>query len=282
MRSESGVGPAPTPLSFVRTAGQWNDTAVTRLRDDGAYSRPIEVTSVARQPRYALPGLPQHVTHRGHNRSPMFVAVEDYLLFRDSLLWACARHECDLHAYVLMTNHVHLLLTPRTGDGIPKMMQALGVRYVRYFNATYRRTGTLLENRYRATVVESDRYLLHCHRYIELNPVRAGIVADPAQYPWSSFRRNALDLPDPLVTPHPLYQALGADAARRCSEYRALCQSAVDDTTLRAIRVATHTAWALGDDRFRRQLGELASRRVQPLWSRIVDATATASELSIA
>jgi len=223
---------------------------------------------MARLPRYVVPGQPQHVIQRGNNRSAMFVATADYLYFLECLAAACTRHRCALHAYVLMTNHVHLLLTPGTASGIPKVMQSVGGRYVRYFNSVYARTGTLWEGRYRATVVDSARYLMECYRYIELNPVRAGMVADPARYPWSSHGAHALGTPDPLLDPHAIYRALGADDAARRAAYRAFCSGPADLATIRAIRDATNNAWALGGDRFRHEVGMTSSRRAHPIYRR--------------
>lgn len=147
---------------------------------------------MARQPRYVLPGQPQHVIQRGNNRDVIFVAEADYRFYLDKLKDACDRMGCEVHAYVLMTNHVHLLMTPYEENSLGRVMQSLGRRYVQYFNYRYRRTGTLWEGRYRATLIDAESYLLTCYRYIELNPVRAGMVSHPGDYPWSSYRSNAL------------------------------------------------------------------------------------------
>lgn len=164
---------------------------------------------MARLPRFVFPGHPQHVIIRGNNREPIFVANEDYRFYLDKLQEACIKHLCDVHAYVLMTNHVHLLITPNNEDSISKVMQMLGRYYVQYFNCSYKRTGTLWEGRYKASLVDSEAFALTCYRYIELNPVRANMVTHPAEYPWSSYRQNALGLEDKLVTSHYLYDALG-------------------------------------------------------------------------
>jgi putative transposase len=220
---------------------------------------------LARLSRYAAPGIPQHVIQRGVNRSVMFVAGRDYRFFSECLRTACAQRGCQLHAYVFMTNHVHLLMTPTTASSIAKVMQSVGRRYVRRFNDTYQRTGTLWEGRYRATLVDSQHYFLACHRYIELNPVRAGLVADPRAYPWSSYRANAFGAADSLVTPHEQYQLLGANASDRRRAYRALCR-ALSDSTLAAIRDATNRGWALGSKRFRDEMATQLARRTQPGW----------------
>lgn len=220
---------------------------------------------MARLPRYVLPGQPQHVIQRGNNRARMFMATADFLFFRECLGVACARHDCRIHAYVLMTNHVHLLITPSTEVGIAKVMQMVGCSYVLHFNRANRRTGTLWEGRYRATPVQTDRYLLTCYRYIELNPVRAGLVACPQDYPWSSHNANAFGRPDPLISSHELYRALGGDAPGRQAAYRALFQDAVDPATLREIREATNKAWALGSEGFCDEIRALTGRRSKRL-----------------
>lgn len=146
---------------------------------------------MARQPRFDLPGVPQHIVQRGNDRQPRFADTAGYLRYRQELGEAARKHGCTLHAYVLMTNHVHLLATPAEPGGISRMMQAIGRRYVAAFNARYRRTDTLWEGRFKSALVDSERYVLACYRYIELNPVRAGMVAAPGDYRWSSYHANA-------------------------------------------------------------------------------------------
>lgn len=218
-----------------------------------------------RLPRYVLPGHPQHVIQRGNNRCPIFIAEEDYGCFRHHLREACDRHDCRIHAYVLMTNHVHLVMTPHREDSLARVLQSVGRRYVQYFNTHYRRTGTLWEGRYKATVIDTDRYLLTCYRYLELNPVRASMVSHPADYPWSSYAANALGQTDPLVTPHGLYLELGSDPEQRQEAYRALFQAHIDNRTLTEIRQATQKGWALGNDRFKEEIERLLARRTRPL-----------------
>ena len=219
---------------------------------------------MARLPRFDLPGQPQHVIQRGNNREAIFACDEDYAVYRSRLSEACRRFACAIHAYVLMTNHVHLLVTPRTGDGIAKLMQSLGRHYVAYFNTRTRRTGTLWEGRYRATVIDSERYLLTCMRYIELNPVRAGMTSRPGGYPYSSYGGNALGVDDPLLTPHVLYRRLGATPAEARHAYRALFRARLAEATLAEIRAATNKAWVLGDDRFKAKVQRLSGRRAAP------------------
>ena len=220
---------------------------------------------MARLPRYVLPGQPQHVIQRGNNRGVTFFTEEDYSFYRECLKAACDKHDCAVHAYVLMTNHVHLLLTPGNPSSIAKVMQSVGRRYVQYVNYTYRRTGTLWEGRYKATLIDSEQYLLTCSRYIELNPVRAGIVAHPGDYPWSSYRAQAHGRPDPLIQNHLLYLALGCTEEARHVAYRDLFKVHLDAVTVNLIRESTNKAWALGSDRFREEIEVALQRRTHPL-----------------
>lgn len=169
-----------------------------------------------------------------------------------------------MHAYILMTNHVHLLLTPTHVETIPHVMQHIGRRYVQYFNYHYRRSGTLWEGRYKASLVDAERYLLTCYRYIEMNPVRAAMVSDPKDYPWSSHHYNAWNKPDALITPHALYIALDADPNARCSNYRELFRHHLDTATLGAIRESLNQEVVLGNDRFREQIEKAFARRARP------------------
>lgn len=201
---------------------------------------------MARLPRYSLPGVPQHVIQRGNNRTRIFLTDSDFFTFRNCLLTACHERDCRIHAYVFMTNHVHLVMTPESPDAIGWVMQSVGRRYVRHFNRASGRTGALWEGRYRATVIDSDSYLLACYRYVELNPVRAGMVTLPGDYPWSSYRANAFGYGDDLVTAHKSYAALGLDPAARQSAYRELLTTGMEERTVDEIRMATNKGWALG------------------------------------
>jgi putative transposase len=195
-----------------------------------------------RHGRYFLPDQPLHVIQRGNNREPIFFCEEDYRRYRGWLAEAAAEYGCAIHAYVLMTNHVHLLVTPETAESLPRAMQSLGRRYVRYVNAAYRRTGTLWEGRYRAAPIDSEAYFLTSCRYIELNPVRARMVAHPRDYSWSSYAAHARGVSDALVAEHPLYRALGRNAAERQENYRALFRAALDDAFVDDLRAATNAA----------------------------------------
>lgn len=219
---------------------------------------------MARLPRFVLPGQPQHVIVRGNNRSEIFCADADYRFYLEKLQLACARHGCDVHAYVLMTNHVHLLVAPHEEQSLGKALQMLGRYYVQYYNHCYQRTGTLWEGRYKATLIDSESYLLTCMRYIELNPVRAGMVGHPSEHPWSSYRHNALGQPDELVTPHPEYQRLGRTDEARQAAYRQLFKHHIAESSIAEIREATNKAWVLGNDRFKRRIQQQLERRVEP------------------
>ena len=190
------------------------------------------------RPRVVLPGVPLHITQRGVDRCPTFLGEEDFAFYRWALGQALPKSGCTLHAYVLMTNHVHLLTTPRDRDGPAQLMRALGVRYVRYFNDRYRRTGTLWEGRYRSTLVDTPSYLFTCCRYIEANPVRAEIVADQREYEWSSVHHNAYGRQDPLLGEHPEYSALGPTREARMTAYRAMTATSLAPAAVATVRAA--------------------------------------------
>jgi putative transposase len=203
-----------------------------------------------RRPRIHLPGLPLHIVQRGHNRDACFFAEDDYLAYRSWLGEALKSSGSQLHAYVLMTNHVHLLVTSPDPKAVSLMVMSLGRRYVQYVNRTYRRTGTLWDSRYKSSLVHADDYLLLCQRYIELNPVRAAMVDDPAHYRWSSYRANGLGQSDALLTPHPIYSALARDPVQRCDAYRALFRTELDREAISDIRLALNQGQPLGNSRF--------------------------------
>ena len=219
---------------------------------------------MARLPRYIIPGQPQHIIQRGNNRQPIFAANDDYQVFRDALVEAAARHNLAIHAYVWMTNHVHLLATPGAEDSISKVFQSVGRKYVQYFNFNYKRSGTLWEGRYRATVIDSERYMLTVMRYIELNPVRADMVAHPRDYPWSSYAHNAGGEAGKNVdwlVPHRVYLRLGRTVEDRQEAYRQLFKAAVPKEELTAIRNSTQKGWALGSKRFVKKVEAVSQRR---------------------
>jgi len=217
-----------------------------------------------RPTRLDLPGVPQHVVQRGNDRQPCFFAEGDYLRYRTDLRELALREGCAIHAYVLMTNHVHLLVSPMAAGAVARVMQSLGRRYVRYINDRYHRTGTLWEGRYKSCLVDDGDYLLHCHRYIELNPLRAAMVADPGDYLWSSHRSNAYGEHDPLVSPHPAYLALSPNAAQRQLAYRALVMETINATQVEAIRQHVQRQHAYGTDRFRAAIEAQLGRSAGP------------------
>ena len=219
---------------------------------------------MARKPRFGLPGVPQHVIQRGNNREPCFYGDEDCHRYLDDLWDALIENECRLHAYVLMTNHVHLLVTPMSEHGVSHLMQDLGRRYVRYINYAYRRSGTLWEGRYKASLVDSEAYLLTCMRYIELNPVRANMVKHPAEYRWSSYACNAQGTEGLLVTHHPIYRQLGATPDQRQYAYRELFRHHMENALLHEIREALNQELVLGRDDFKDRITEMTKRQTRP------------------
>lgn len=221
---------------------------------------------MARLPRYFVPCQPLHVIQRGNNREPIFAGEEDYRFYLGCLQEAAAREGLAIHAYVLMTNHVHVLVTPEHADSLSRTLQSIGRRYVQYFNYTYKRTGTLWEGRYKATLIDSEAYLLTCMRYIELNPVRAhGMVEHPTDYPWSSYRANAQGETQKILEPHMLYRRLGQTDRERQAAYRQLFRAHLSKGDIEAIREATNKAWVLGNDRFKAKIERLTGRRTAPL-----------------
>jgi putative transposase len=219
---------------------------------------------MARLPRLCLPGIAQHIIQRGTNRQPCFGSAEDMAAYAAWLDEYARKYGVAVHAWVFMTNHVHLLVTPTSSDGVSRLMQSLGRSYVRYFNQTYRRSGTLWEGRFRSCLVEAEDYLLTCQRYIELNPVRAGMVSRPGDYHWSSFHANGVGLASRLISHHPVYLALGHSPAERQACYRKLFETRLDDDDLVRIRGVTHQGLVLGSESFVREVEQLAGRRARP------------------
>ena len=217
-----------------------------------------------RRPRLALPNVPLHIIQRGNNRQACFFAEEDYRFYLDWLRQYADKSGCRIHAYVLMTNHVHLLISAERPESTGALMKALGQRYVQYVNRTYLRSGTLWEGRFRSCLTQEDRYLLSCQRYIELNPVRADMVEHPAEYRWSSYRGNAQGESDVLLTPHALYLSLGRDEASRAAAYRELLRYALDPGLVDEIRRATNGNYALGSTAFAAQVSAALGRRATP------------------
>lgn len=205
-----------------------------------------------------------HVIQRGNNRQACFVAEHDFQRYLEWLRDCARKTGCRVHAYVLMTNHVHLLLTGERASAVSEMMKALGQRYVRYFNRQYHRSGTLWEGRFRSCPTETERYFLTCQRYIELNPVRAGMVAHPAEYFWSSYRANAQGEIDALVEPHEVYRSLGIDAASRQAAWRELLGEEIAPALIEEIRRTTNGNFVFGSRPFADRIASTLGRRVTP------------------
>jgi putative transposase len=214
-----------------------------------------------RRARLSIPGIPWHIIQRGNNRSVCFYAEEDYHLYLHYLEEFARKFDCAIHAYVLMTNHVHLLLTPQRSDSAALLMKHLGQRYVQYVNRTYQRSGTLWEGRFRSCLTQTEDYVLACYRYIELNPVRAGMVMRPQDYRWSSYHANARGKVSGFIVPHEQYLRLGRDSAARQEAYRALFKAHLDDDLVEQIRCATNGNYALGNERFQREIAAVLGRR---------------------
>ena len=216
-----------------------------------------------RLPRLDAPGVAQHVIQRGNNRQICFGADEDFAAYAAWLREYASKYQVDIHAWVFMTNHVHLLLTAHQPMGASKLMQSLGRKYVQYFNFKYQRTGTLWEGRFRSCLVESESYVLACYRYIELNPVRARMVENPKDYRWSSYATNAIGLSSSLQTPHPSYLALGDSVSLRLDRYRDLFAHQLDAEVLKDIRLTTQKGLVLGTEAFQSQMADLLDRDVK-------------------
>jgi putative transposase len=217
-----------------------------------------------RHRRFDLPGVPQHVIQRGVDRQPAFFADDDCLFYLDWLGEYARKRDVALHAYCLMTNHVHLLLSAPSAGALGGLMQDMGRRYVQYVNRSYRRSGGLWQGRYKASYVQTERYLLACMRYVELNPVRANMVKAPGEYRWSSYRANALGAEDKLLTPHDLYLDFGKSAQERNQAYRDLFATEVDDPAWNLIRTATQQGVLVGDSRFAEIIEKRLGQAVLP------------------
>ena len=217
-----------------------------------------------RRSRLNLADVPQHIIQRGNNRQATFFAEEDYRFYLDRLLEASRKYGCSIYAYVLMTNHVHLLASAQRCYGLSLMMQYVGRYFVRYINRAYRRSGTLWEGRFRASLVDKETYFLRCCRYVECNPVRAQMVVAPGNYPWSSYPCHAFGVPDKLVTTHEEYDRLGETVEDRQRAYRELFRSELDSSELGQIRDTVNSGWPLGSDRFKDEIESALKCVVRP------------------
>lgn len=220
---------------------------------------------MARLPRLTLPGYPHHVIQRGNNRQQIFKAAADHEYLLGLLYDNARKFDVAVHAYVLMPNHFHLLVTPSTDKGLPGMMQAVGRSYVRYFNDLHGRSGTMWEGRYRSTLIQTDRYLLACMAYIDLNPVRAGMVREAGDYPWSSYGHYGGLRNDRLVTPHSLYWTLGNTPFAREAAYAELVRAGLSVTQQDALTRSVLSGWALGEPDFVAELQKQTIRRVHKM-----------------
>lgn len=217
---------------------------------------------MARLPRLTVPGYPHHVIQRGNNRQAIFSTPADYQLLLDLLDENARKFDVLIHAYVFMGNHFHLLATPQSDKALPQLMQAVGRRYVRYFNDAQSRSGTLWEGRYKSTLIQAERYLLACMVYIDLNPVRAGLVAQAKDYFWSSHAHYIGLRTDKLITPHPLYWALGNTPFSREAVYAEMVQAGVSVDQKEALTQSALRGWALGGVDFVGDLQKKTLRRV--------------------
>ncbi len=215
-----------------------------------------------RKPSFYMPGVPVHIVQRGNNKNAIFFDEIDYAAYLEWLKEALKRYDCQLYAYVSMTNHVHLLVTPNTKESISRMMQYVGRRYVPYINHQYNRTGTLWEGRYKSSLVQEEPYLLACMRYIELNPVRAKMVKTASDYQWSSYHFNALGQEDELMTEHPLYLSLGQNELSRKKAYRSLFSKHMADDQTEEIRAAWQTGAPLATDHFKAQIEKTLNTKI--------------------
>jgi putative transposase len=215
-----------------------------------------------RKPRFFLPDVPVHIVQRGHSRESVFFQDSDYQAYLDWLGEAAVRYDCALHAYVLMSNHIHLLVTPKSKASIGQMMQYIGRWYVPYFNHEYGSSGSIWEGRYKASLIDDEHYLLRCMRYIELNPVRANMVKTPGHYRWSSYRHNAQGKSNKLIRPHGIYTGLGRTKASRCEAYKALFKEHLEEGELEEIRAAWQTGTPLGDADFKAAIEKRLNTRV--------------------
>ena len=217
-----------------------------------------------RRARIKLAGITRLLIHRGNNGARCFLVDDDYRYYLHTLSKGAQRYECAIHAYVLMPNHVHMLLTPQTEDGPSRMMRYLGSRYVKYFNNVRQRTGTLWEGRYKSSLIDTESYLLTSYRFIELNPVRWGMVDSPGKYTWSSYAAHALGEKDSMLREHRIFLALGDKEETRQAAYRNLFRDEIDSGTLQSIRESIHCGNALGRERFKDEIEGALGRRVRP------------------
>lgn len=236
---------ASTPANVT-----WEGNFGEHERPLGCYLVVTRGPVIPRKPRFFLPEVLAHIVQRGHSREPVFFEDGDYIAYLTWLTEAADRYECAIHAYVLMTNHIHILASPKDKQGISRAMQYIGRHYVPYINDNYGTSGSI----YKASLIHDEQYLLTCMRYNELNPVRANMIYTPGQYRWSSYRANAQGKDDELITPHPLCLALGRTKLRRSEAYKALFKAHIDKEDLKAMRTAWQTGTPLGNAHFKEKI----------------------------
>jgi len=217
---------------------------------------------MARRPRLFVSNLPYHVIQRGNNKEPIFFSDKDYFFFLKVLQEAKIKHSCSVYGYCLMTNHFHLLVKPKEKENISLLMKLLGAKYVRYVNKTYKRTGTLWQGRFKCSLIDEELYFLTCLRYIEMNPLRAGMTNLPELYRWSSYRFRALGKKSSILDLDPWYESLGFDEKERQSNYRQLFQNSIPDTTCQLIREMSKKGGIVGSDNFKKRIEGLIGREV--------------------
>ena len=215
---------------------------------------------MARLSRIVIPNQPLHIIHRGNNRQDIFKSEDDMLRIKEDIKHSLSKSDCSLHAYVIMTNHLHLLITPKSKEQLAIFMQSMVNRYVRYFNAIHHRTGTIWEGRFKSCLVDSEHYLFTLYKYIEMNPIKANMVKSIADYQWSSYRHNALGYTDSLITEHPLYKDLGTDKKQQCESYKEMFEQLHTTKQDSRITEATMRGEVLGSDGFHSKISMLISR----------------------
>ena len=215
---------------------------------------------MARLPRIVIPNQPLHIIHRGNNRQDIFKSEDDIVRVKEDISNSLSKSDCSLHAYVIMTNHLHLLITPKSKEQLAVFMQSMANRYVLYFNAIHQRTGTIWEGRFKSCLVDSEHYLFTLYKYIEMNPVKANMVKDIADYKWSSYGHNASGQTDRLITEHLLYKELGKNTEQRCENYKKMFMQFNTIKQDSQITEATMRGEVLGSDSFHSKINRLISR----------------------
>ncbi len=220
---------------------------------------------MARMPRLFVEGCAQHIIQRGNNRSVCFFSDADYVFYLQNLKAAAKKNSVKIHAFVLMTNHVHLLVSGQNKNDVPNMMQSLGRSFVRYINIIYQRTGTLWEGRYKSSIVSTSQYFMAVSRYIELNPIRAKMVVHPEEYPWSSYRHNGMGVTIELISEHEEYKCLAKTKAARLHAYRQLFGHELSIELLDEIRLCTNKGRVIGNEKFKQKIELALKRKVRNL-----------------